>query len=184
MADFKPFGKIPRWSGSQHVFITEKIDGTNAQIVINEECTDFMVGSRNRWITPEDDNYGFAGWCQRNREAVLSLGKGQHFGEWYGSGIQRGYGLREKRFALFNTMRWTTPEQHERLAKTPIGVVPLLYHGPLENGIVDKVMDDLLEHGSHVAPFGNPEGVVMYLPESRTMFKYTYDNRHKGESAA
>lgn len=177
--EFKPFQKIPRWSGTQHVFITEKIDGTNAQVVINEDCTDFMCGSRSRWITPEDDNYGFAGWCQRNREAVLSLGKGVHFGEWWGSGIQRGYGMREKKLSLFNTARWSTPEQLERLSKTPIEVVPLLYHGPLEKDTVDTIMADLREKGSRVAPFGDPEGVVLYLPESRSLFKYTFNNTPK-----
>jgi hypothetical protein len=183
--EFKGFPKIPRWRGSQHCFITEKIDGTNAQIVINEDCTDFVVGSRNRWITPDDDNFGFAGWCHRNKEAILTLGKGSHFGEWYGAGIQRTYGLREKRLALFNSQRWGTPEQQERLAAIPnVSVVPLLYQGPFSEEIIETTMTNLNEHGSHVAPFMNPEGIIIYLPESRSMFKYTFDGNESKWKAA
>ena len=88
------------------VTISEKIHGTNAQIAINDLATEIQAGSRNRWITPEDDNYGFATWVYENKDALITLlGPGRHFGEWYGSGIGPGYGLKEKRFALFNTYR-------------------------------------------------------------------------------
>ena len=178
--EFIPFPKIPRWS-TQHIVITEKIDGTNAQVVVNEECTSFQCGSRNRWITPDDDNYGFARWCADNKEAILSLGKGQHFGEWYGSGIQRGYGLSDKRFVLFNTLRWGTPEQKERLAKTPIGLVPILYQGPFSDQVIEDNLLALKEFGSRAVPGQEAEGIIIYMPGSRSLFKYTFDNRHKGE---
>lgn len=184
MIDFVPFQKIPRWS-NQHIVITEKIDGTNAQICVNEDCTEFRCGSRSRWITPDDDNYGFARWCENNREAVLSLGKGQHFGEWYGNGIQRGYGLTQgnKRFVLFNTLRWGTPEQSERLSATPIGVVPILYQGEFSTKPIEECMVNLKLNGSSAEPgFMNPEGIVIYLPGSRSLFKLTYENMHKWES--
>ena len=179
--EFIPFPKIPRWS-TQHIIITEKIDGTNAQILVNEECTEFQCGSRNRWVTEGDDNYGFAKWCNENRDAVLSLGKGQHFGEWYGSGIQRGYGETIKRFALFNTMRWANEEQWARLSKTPITLVPILYQGVFSDKAIEDCMADLQTNGSRIAPgFMDPEGVVIYIPGSRTLFKYTFNNKHKGE---
>lgn len=180
LQEFTPFQKIPRWS-SQDVVITEKIDGTNAQVYINEECTDFQCGSRTRWITEGADNHGFAKWCSENRDAVLSLGKGQHFGEWYGSGIQRNYWLKDKRFALFNTLRWAGEEQQERLAKTPITTVPVLYRGPFSDKAIDDCMEDLKVNGSRAAPgFMAPEGVVIYIPGSRSLFKYTFNNAHKG----
>lgn len=179
--EFIPFQKIPRWS-SQDVVITEKVDGTNAQVCVNEECTDFRCGSRTRWITPDEDNYGFARWCSDNRDAILSLGKGQHFGEWYGSGIQRNYWLKERRFVLFNTLRWSTPEQWERLEKTPIGLVPVLYRGPFNDKAIEDCMEDLKVNGSRAAPgFMAPEGVVIYIPGNRSLFKYTFNNAHKGE---
>jgi hypothetical protein len=58
--EFQEFPKIARLS--REIIITEKIDGTNAQILITEEG-DFLIGSRTRWITPQDDNYGFAKWA-------------------------------------------------------------------------------------------------------------------------
>ena len=78
MNQFKCFPKMPRLT--REVVITEKIDGTNAQIYINQEG-EFFVGSRTRWITPENDNYGFAKWCLDNKDELMLLGEGRHFGE-------------------------------------------------------------------------------------------------------
>jgi len=116
---FESFQKIPRLS--REIIVTEKIDGTNAQILILENG-DIIAGSRNRFITKENDNYGFAGWVDRNKNELLKLGVGRHYGEWFGNGIQRGYGLKEKCFYLFNTKRWLDEN------KRPIccGVVPIL----------------------------------------------------------
>lgn len=182
MTDFVPFQKIPRWSKSQHIFITEKIDGTNAQIQINEECTEIKCGSRSRWITPDDDNHGFARWVYSNKENLLKLGKGTHFGEWWGYGIQRCYNLKEKRFSLFNTLRWDTPEQSERLKEIPgVFVVPVLYKGPFSDSIIDETVNQLEKDGSTASPgFQNPEGVVIYMPASRSLYKKTIgSDEHK-----
>ena len=83
--EFQEFGKIARLS--RECTITEKIDGTNASIFIGENG-EFLIGSRSRWITPEEDNYGFAKWALTNKEELLKLGVGHHFGEWWGIGIQ------------------------------------------------------------------------------------------------
>src|SRR5690606_13561404 len=104
MTAFTEFPKIPRLN--RNIIVTEKIDGTNASIFIGEDG-EFLVGSRTRWITPEKDNFGFAAWAHENRDELMKLGPGHHFGEWWGRGIQRGYGLNERRFSLFNTSRWT-----------------------------------------------------------------------------
>ena len=101
--EFTEFPKMARLS--REVIVTEKIDGTNAQVCIGEDGS-MLAGSRTRWITPQDDNHGFAAWVEAHREELLTLGPGRHFGEWWGSGIQRGYGLKEKRFSLFNARRW------------------------------------------------------------------------------
>lgn len=113
MTDFKPFPKIARLS--REAIITEKLDGTNAQVFIGEDG-EMLFGSRSRWITPEDDNFGFARWATGNREDLLKLGPGQHFGEWWGAGIQRRYGLTEKRFSLFNVSRWSDPDVRQLAA--------------------------------------------------------------------
>jgi len=55
-----PFKKIARLS--RECIITEKIDGTNALIHITEDGN-FLTGSRNRWITPSNDNHGFSKWA-------------------------------------------------------------------------------------------------------------------------
>ena len=102
--EFCKFNKIARLS--REMIVTEKIDGTNGLIAIGE-AGDFAVGSRSRWITPENDNFGFARWAYAHRdELIAGLGAGFHYGEWWGQGIQRGYGLKEKRFSLFNVSRW------------------------------------------------------------------------------
>ena len=118
---FKPWPKILRLEKKRPPVFTEKIDGTNACIVIayknpdentiafkdvDRIITSIWAQSRTRLITPKNDNYGFAKWVEANWEDLLSLGEGYHYGEWWGQGIQRGYGLTEKRFSLFNTRRW------------------------------------------------------------------------------
>ena len=170
MSDFIGFPKIPRLK--RGCVITEKLDGTNAQIVIGDDGS-IRAGSRNRWITPEDDNYGFAGWVERNKEALLGLGVGQHFGEWWGSGIQRGYGLKEKRFSLFNSGRWSDPETRPACC----GVVPVLYAGQFATDTVDMVLDNLKETGSQAAPgFMNPEGIIVFMTASSHLYKVLAEN--------
>jgi len=100
---FKSWPKIPRWE-NQKWTVTEKIDGTNACIVIDEEGN-IGAQARQALITPDKDNFGFAQWVQDNKEELLLLGEGHHYGEWYGRGIQRNYGLKERRFALFSWWR-------------------------------------------------------------------------------
>src|SRR5438552_1079029 len=78
--EFNGFPKIPRLS--RECVVTEKIDGTNAQILISE-CGEVFPGSRSRWITKEDDNHGFAKWVYENSVELMRLGIGRHFGEWW-----------------------------------------------------------------------------------------------------
>jgi hypothetical protein len=166
LPEFAPFAKIPRWK--RDVIITEKLDGTNAQVCIQNGV--LYYGSRNRWITPANDNFGFAAWCTSFSEELLKLGEGRHYGEWYGNGIQRGYGLREKRFALFNTARWNKDNPPPWCCS----VVPVLYHGSLDESGIDTVLDSLIHTGSVAVPgFMDPEGIVIYHSASRSMYKRT-----------
>ena len=77
--EFMGFPKMARLS--REIIVSEKIDGTNAQVYITEDGT-MRAGSRTRWITPEDDNFGFAKWVDAHRDELLTLGPGRHFGEW------------------------------------------------------------------------------------------------------
>ena len=96
MPEFKEWTKIARLS--RDCVVTEKIDGTNAQIFITEDGQIF-TGSRTRWITPQNDNFGFAKWVEQRKDEILKMGPGRHFGEFWGIGIQRGYDLFERRFS-------------------------------------------------------------------------------------
>jgi hypothetical protein len=167
--DFVGFPKMARLS--RECIITEKIDGTNACIYIGEDG-EFLVGSRTRWITPEDDNYGFAKWAYANKEELMKLGPGQHFGEWWGQGIQRKYGLTEKRFSLFNVSRWT-----ELTKPACCHVVPVLYRGIFHTYEATDCLARLSLHGSVAAPgFMKPEGVVIYHVAAKVGFKKTLEN--------
>src|SRR5882762_5274769 len=104
MMEFKSFGKIPRIDNIK-ISITQKIHGTNAQILIVEENGEKLLipGSRTRWLSLGDDNYGFAKFCHDNKEEIIEkLGVGRHYGEWAGPGINAGEGLKEKTLFLFN----------------------------------------------------------------------------------
>ena len=174
--EFQKFPKIPRLFRT--CVITEKIDGTNAQIKITPDGL-VVAGSRNRYITPEDDNHGFAAWVRDHREELLGLGVGTHYGEWYGCGINRNYGLSEKRFALFNTFKWGDCESRPACC----GVVPVLFQGEFSEVAVRICLLNLENFGSVAAKgFMKPEGVVVYHEAAGQYFKVTLENdgRPKG----
>lgn len=217
--EFIPFAKMPRLS--RDIIITEKLDGTNAQILIVswEAPSTFelpagvrftalsqdgkfamLVGSRTRWIYPkvagekggDPDNYGFAAWCRDNSEELFKLGPGRHFGEWFGRGINRAYGLTERRFALFNVSRWSRYPEHPSYPTRRPGVfdmvdqhdgpdccsvVPVLYRGEFDTEKIQDILNWLAGIGSVAAPgFMNPEGIVIFHTAQGTLFKKTIKN--------
>lgn len=195
--EFETFPKIARYK--KRIVITEKVDGSNAQIGIVPILEDTRIniyydpnciavisgesdgdtahaiyaGSRNRWLTPgkTSDNFGFAAWVFEHAKELVKLGPGRHFGEWYGKGIQRGYGLEEKRFALFNTDKW-----RDEAGRRPAccGVVPVILEG--EEADAQTAMSALAKNGSLLVPgFNNPEGIVIFHTGSHTYLKQTFD---------
>lgn len=179
---FVEFPKISRYN--RGVVVTEKIDGTNASVYINDTGDRAFAGSRSRWITPEDDNFGFARWVRDHHDELLKLGPGSHFGEWWGAGIQRRYGLDHKRFSLFNTARWSRPGGDSPPPEC-CSVVPVLGHGLITEIDVLGILRSLKEGGSVAAPgFKDPEGVVVYHVASRNLYKMTLDknDEHKGNT--
>jgi len=183
---FVGFRKIPRWS--RDVIVTEKIDGTNGCIYIGENG-EFLVGSRTRWLTPECDNYGFAKWAIQNKETLMLMGPGRHFGEWWGSGIQRGYGLKggDRRFSLFNVSKWCKmgeqPIVGQSFPPSCVDVVPVLWKGSMDNLDVNRIIDHLVQFGSSASLYMNPEGIVIYHVAGNISFKKTIDkdNVPKGD---
>ena len=188
---FMPWPKIPRWESE--VIITEKIDGTNAQIYIfhMDEDVPFetiqykapmidehlvLAGSRKRFLSPENDNFGFARWVYDNHEELYNtLGPGRHFGEWWGRGIQRGYDLDHRKFSLFNVNKWNK-------LKTPLlQTVPILTvvdeeeYDDLFDSILDA-RDNLERYGSFAASgYMRPEGMMVFHDRSNQLFKIVMD---------
>lgn len=198
--EFLPFPKIPRYT--RECVITEKLDGTNASVLIAPLGTptqppsvfdniaywdDFdtntrwgmWAGSRVRWLQTWEDNYGFANWVRNNARELQKLGEGHHFGEWWGNGIQRGYGLTEKKFSLFNTHRWDDAQLRPKCCD----VVPTMYRGDFDSAKVQMVIEDLAKRGSMAAPgFMNPEGIIIYHTAGNLMFKKTIKGDEEGKS--
>lgn len=192
---FEEFPKIPRLK--REVVVTEKVDGTNAQIALVEiadehglenfkvdpSCLQILpgasdgdsalalyAGSRSRWITPDNDNYGFARWVLEHVEELKALGPGRHYGEWWGAGIQRRYNQPQKRFSLFNVARWGDHNP----PPPSVSVVPILARGEAVDPAL--VLADLAASGSVIAPgFMNPEGIVVYHSASRQLYKMTLE---------
>lgn len=131
-----------------------------------------LAQSRSRFITPsrikpKNDNYGFAQWVDDHADELTKLGPGVHYGEWWGYGIQRGYGMAEKHFSLFNVNRWGDGKQ-ERPACCD--VVPLLgYFGPDQIG---TQLEALRINGSYAAPgYMRAEGLVVWHSQSKQYYK-------------
>ena len=123
MSEFIKWSKTPHWD-IVRLRITQKLDGTNAQILIEDNqpygLTRIRAGSRTRWLgeitrtnkkhkdgTPYvnetvDDNHGFYKWVMENKEELIEkLGPGRYYGEWCGPGIQNGENLTERGLFLF-----------------------------------------------------------------------------------
>lgn len=163
------FPKIKRFKSDLGVVVTEKIDGTNGLVYVDIENDVVQAGSRNRWITPDDDNAGFAKFVQENREDLKSLGNGWHYGEWWGQGIQRRYDMDRKVFSLFNSERFTHPDSRPECCD----VVPVLYKGSLSGYELDlphSVAAD--KYGVH---YERVEGSMLWLPDVRLYLKHIVD---------
>jgi len=222
---FVEFKKIPRLS--REVIVTEKLDGSNGQIVVMteekiilecEHCDytsdDFIekfclyihpenphveesdklylfAASRNRWLSTgkQNDNHAFAYWVQEHGAELVMLGEGRHFGEWYGKGIQRGYGLEEKRWALFNVSKWQNKnlplvDEKQKYPPSCCEVVPILFEGTFMTESIDAILEQLKNNGSKAVPsYMNPEGICIYHEAAGQYFKKTIENdeKHKGE---
>lgn len=177
--DFRPYGKTARLDSK--VVITEKIDGTNGLIAITEDGI-LWAGSRNRWLSPAkgEDNYGFGQWAYDHAESLVpALGPGFHYGEWWGQGIARTYGLDHRVFSLFDTKR------HDGLNisfddGTAVTTVPIVCTGSFSHGLVDYARDQLsagswASFRQGVRGFPRTEGVVVRFTDNGTLFKVVWD---------
>lgn len=158
---FRGWPKTPRLNNVE-MTITEKVDGTHGAIYIEKNGL-VRAASRNRFLTPEDDNHGFSRWVLENQDRISEVfndSSGVYYGEWAGPGIQGNpLKLPEKRFFLFGIRGdgQATP----LLEDIEMYCIPQLYHGPLDVAKARAVYDELMENGSRITPGARPEGVVI-----------------------
>jgi len=208
---YQPYPKIPRLS--REITVTEKIDGSCGQVFVWDMAHQpkdhkqnllppvgsppdgvpwlfvdgpiyIAAGSKNRWVTIGEDNFGFAKWVVVNAPALAGPGHGRHFGEWWGLGINRNYGLSERRFSLFNTDRWaealSTEITMKEFCPDCCHVVPVLYRGKFSTASIEVELELLENQGSKAAPgFMQPEGVVVWHTAANHGFKKTIENDEK-----
>lgn len=193
MGEFRKWGSTPRWH--KGLTITEKINGTNACIVIYNGQV--KAQSRNRMITPDDDNAGFAKWVYDNAGVLTdTLGYGYHYGEWFGPGIQKNpLGVESKRFALFGATKYTEGNGYELSKVDGLETVPLLFHGQGHYRTIPDVIDRLIAAGTEVKgakkevnPMGfvgaaKAEGIIVYHKETQQKYKILLEDDafHKWE---
>jgi hypothetical protein len=211
-----------KWANTARLFrditITEKLDGTNACVIFErldpqfgDSAPENAVGiliqddafygvfaqSRNRLITPSNDNAGFAKWVEQNYQQLFYvLGEGRHYGEWWGQGIGRKYDMDRKVFSVFNTAGWfsenmgdTRRVDRAELSGIDIDAVPVLYQGSFSEDVIRQYANQLRIHGSYATKkytddyFMYPEGICIYHKGADTVFKYTLDgnDKHKWE---
>lgn len=203
MVEFVEWPKSPRLN--REAVVTEKIDGTNAAVIIEEDGT-VTAQSRKRLIYPgkSTDNAGFAAWVDECKEALSDiLGPGRHFGEWWGKGIQRAYNMDHKVFSLFNTSRWGDWEDiSDPLNPVPnphalsdedfnplwpeLQCVPVIDSGPFADMVemVPGFLGELRDNGSYASPFyERPEGIMIFHTAANLSFKVTLENDEIPKSA-
>jgi len=187
--EFQAFKKIPRLN--RDITITEKIDGSNIVFYI-DEVDNLFVGSHRRWLDEHNDNHGSYNWAMEYKPELLKLGVGYHYAEIMGEGIQRTYGLKEKRVYLFNTSRWclhdaepglvsidpkTKIEKYQERAPKCCYIVPVLYEGIFSMDAIDYCLEFLQDFGSRaVMGFNKPEGLVVWHHAAGQYFKKTIEN--------
>lgn len=94
---------------------TVKLHGTNAAVGYCADTDSIWVQSRERVITPFDDNAGFARYVEDNKDAFIAFlrryvddtGRVIVYGEWAGGSIQSGVALNQlpKQFYVFDMVR-------------------------------------------------------------------------------
>ncbi len=174
MSEHIKFPKIPRVEKVE-VIITEKLDGTNALIYIDDNG-DMKFGSRNRWLTEDSDNHGFYTFCMKNKDMLARLGRGYHYGEFIGSGIARQYGFTngERKLYMFDA----------RLVDRELGdnikVVPILKQATLHDmtglfDLRDYINPSTTVRESTINKDTRMEGVMIFLTHLNKYIKVIYD---------
>lgn len=181
--DFRKFPKISRLTSP--VVVSEKVDGTNGLIYVDYEGGVF-AGSRNRWLTEADgsvadDNYGFGAWVRMHaRDLRGTLGPGYHYGEWFGKGIARNYGLDHRRFYLFAVDRYPSLVNNDLTLHdgTHLGTVPVLHRAvEFDHRHIPEIAAEL--HHSRINSFPRPEGFCIFFEHNHMILKVVLDKHNE-----
>lgn len=194
---------IPRLTES--LIVTEKLDGVFGKIHISDyppstytsdhtvtktpDGRAFIVtaATRDFKLKHDTDYFGFREWVYAHAQSLaMILGPGDHFGEWWGGGIRRGYGLPDgdRRFSLFDFNRWSSMigQTLEMTEVDEIRVVPIITTlSSFDSSDIHRLLDLLRRTGSYAEVGYKPaEGVVIYntdgLPVVKAVLK---DDRPK-----
>jgi len=205
MLEFKKFDKIPRLS--REIIITEKLDGTNAQIFIYNKRDEILWPDTpvEKLITQDfidrfsvfekDEVYIFAGSRKRWLD-YSSKGDNYGFAKWVQANAEELLKLEEGRHYgewYGNGIQRKYDLQEKRLALFNVSkwsddelrpkcceVVPILYKGLFDTIIIESVLDSLERNGSKAVPnFMKPEGIIVRHQASGQMFKKTIENDSK-----
>ena len=142
-----------------------KLHGTNAAVQVRGGDKVFAQ-SRTRYITPGDDNCGFAAWVEKFRVDWLECWKGRDFvvfGEWCGPGIMKGTAcnqMREKAFAIFG-MRFLDDE--DRFVSDPDEIKAFL----------EPVLEFVRQ--SYVIPWEGPAFALDFVKYSKDLMQEYLD---------
>ncbi len=184
--EFTRYPKIPRYENETWT-ISEKTDGSNGVIYIPPsevgdiiDRNEILAGSRSQWLGGTDkkgktvDNHGFYAWVKANWVELVKLGAGYHHGEWYGEKINRNYGLKEKRFMLFNYKRYAE-DFHNGLLPNCVEletVTDIDVPFELLNDIITARAEQLKTLGSfHVKGFKPAEGFIIRSNLRNVLYK-------------
>lgn len=187
--DFKGYPKTPRLE-QETVTISEKVDGTNGVLYIHKphlcdvtngiELSPYVLaGSRSKWLQDEGkkswDNHGFGAWVAEHASELHNLPAGFHYGEWYGKGINHGYGMTDRKFMLFNRKRYERLEdlpkcvELETIIEDEVPVYELL-------SVIDRIKNEVSVKGSyHVPGQAMVEGLIMRFRLSAKVYKEVWN---------
>lgn len=129
-----------------------KLHGTNAGIQITPGGR-AIAQSRNRPITPEEDNLMFAKWVARTADRWTRLMPCVVYGEWCGKGVQRGVAISEIESRQFCVFAITIPKSLHDGGFDANGITSIIYD-PDEIARWLKPIGELEE--MHILPWHHP----------------------------
>lgn len=141
--DYK-YQHIERWDtdevqylkGLDTLYVQPKLDGTNALIAYNKDEDKLIIGSRNRFITVDNDNQGFARFVTDNAEKYLNFFRKNPnvilYGEFLINHVYKVKPQYFKNFYIFDVMNtitgkyWNPGFVTTELAKYGLDTVPFI----------------------------------------------------------